>query len=182
MDFEICNQLHKLFFFEKPTKYFPLMIRDSDDALPFCAKDFFILLNDVGGIFEFIHVLGSFVQLFCFNFIIISKQVNQQLFDFTFVESLCLFDVFRTLPPLPPLKTTASLSTKQSFSTMLFRSTLKAFVKPDPNKKYFSTLTFCFQKCKKNYLIDRHVLLLTFLLQTVIDKFYSFRRLSLHFF
>ena len=47
MDFEIWKQ-PQLFFFEKPTKYFPLMIRGSDDALSFRGKDFFTLLNDVG--------------------------------------------------------------------------------------------------------------------------------------
>ena len=48
MDFEIWKQPRKLFFFEKPTKYFPLMIDDSDGALSFRGKDFFTLLNDVG--------------------------------------------------------------------------------------------------------------------------------------
>ena len=61
MDFTICNQPHKLLFFAKQAKYFPLMIRDIDDTLPFCAKDFFILLNNAGSIFGFIHVLGSFI-------------------------------------------------------------------------------------------------------------------------
>ena len=80
--------------------YFPLMVRDSDDALPFRAKDFFILLNDISGIFGFIHFLGSFVLVFCFNCVVAHERNYQLLFHFFFVNSLRLLDVFKTFPPL----------------------------------------------------------------------------------
>ena len=51
------HQRHKLFLFTKVAEQYPLMIRDSDNTLPSCAKDFFILLNDISGIFRFIHFL-----------------------------------------------------------------------------------------------------------------------------
>ena len=54
MDFKIRNKPHKLFFFGKPTEYFPLMVRDSDNAFYFHAKDFFILVINVGSIIGFI--------------------------------------------------------------------------------------------------------------------------------
>ena len=79
---------------------FPLMVRDSDDALPFRAKDFFILLNDISGIFGFIHFLGSFVLVFCFNCVVVHERNYQLLFHFFFVKSLRLLDVFKTFPPL----------------------------------------------------------------------------------
>ena len=85
---------HKLFLLPKPTGHFLLMIRDSDYTLLFHGKDFFILLNDISGIFGFIHFLGSFVQLFCFDCVIIRERIYQLLFYF-FVESLCLLDVYR---------------------------------------------------------------------------------------
>ena len=50
LDAEPAHQRHKLFPLPKPTEHFPLMIRDSDYNLPFCAKDFFILLNDTSSI------------------------------------------------------------------------------------------------------------------------------------
>ena len=67
---------------------------------PFCAKDFFILLNDISGIFRFIHFHGSFVQLFCFNCVVVHERIYQLLFHFFFVESLRLLDVFKTFSPL----------------------------------------------------------------------------------
>ena len=99
MKCEICSQPNKLFLLSKPTEHFPLMVRDSDDALPFRAKDFFILLKDSSGIFEFIHFLGSFVQLFCFNCAVIYVRIYQLLLYF-FVESLRLLDFFRTFTQL----------------------------------------------------------------------------------
>ena len=86
---------HKLFLLPKPTGHFLLLIRDSDYTLLFHGKDFFILLNDISGIFGFIHFLGSFVQLFCFDCVIIRERIYQLLFYFFFVESLCLLDVYR---------------------------------------------------------------------------------------
>ena len=100
VDFKPAHQSHKLFHFTKPTEHFPLMVHDSDDALPFRMKDFFILLNDISGIFGFIHFLDSFFQLFCFNCVIVYERICQLLFHFFFVESLRVFDIFKTLPPL----------------------------------------------------------------------------------
>ena len=100
---------------------------------PFCAKDFFILLNDISGIFRFIHFHGSFVQLFCFNCVVVHERIYQLLFHFFFVESLRLLDVFKTFSPLKtknnqytinlkhPLQIKMQLSWAQSapFSTWL---------------------------------------------------------------
>ena len=99
-DFEIRNQPSKLFLLPKPTEHFPLMVHNSDDSLLFRSKDFFILLNDVSGMFGFIHFLGSFVQLFCLNCVIVNERIYQLLFYFFFVESLRLLNVFRTFPEL----------------------------------------------------------------------------------
>ena len=98
--FEPAHQRHKLFLLTKLTEHFPLIVRDSDDALPFHAKDFLILLNDISGIFRFIHFLGSFVQLFCFNCVVVHERIYQLLSHFFFVESLRLLDVFKTFSPL----------------------------------------------------------------------------------
>ena len=100
MYFEPAHQRHKLFLLTKLTEHFPLMVSDSDDALPFHAKDFLILLTDISGIFRFIHFLGSFVQLFCFNCVVVHERIYQLLFHFFFVESLRLLDVFKTFSPL----------------------------------------------------------------------------------
>ena len=100
MDFEIPNQPHKLFLLPKPTEHLPLMVCDNADAFLSRAKDFFIFLNDVSGIFRFIHFLGSFVQLFCLNCGIVNETIYQLLLDFFFGEPLRLLDVFRTFPVL----------------------------------------------------------------------------------
>ena len=100
MDFKICSQPHKLFILPKPTEDFSLMVRNSDDVLPFRLREFFILLDDISGIFRFIHFLGSFVQLVCFICVIVNERIYQLLFYFFFVESFRLLDVFRTFPEL----------------------------------------------------------------------------------
>ena len=96
VDFELTHQPRKLFLLRRPTEHFLLMVRDNDDALPFRVKDFFIPLNDISGIFGFIHFLGSFVQLFRFSCVLVHKRIYQLLLCFFLVESLRLLDVFRT--------------------------------------------------------------------------------------
>ena len=71
MDPEPAHQRHELFLFTKLTEHFPLMVSNGYNTFPFCAKDFLILLNDISGILGFIHFLGSFVQLFCFNSVVV---------------------------------------------------------------------------------------------------------------
>ena len=95
MNFEIYNQPHKIFLLPKPTEHFPLLVQDSDNAVPFRAKDFFILPNDISDIFGFIHFLDSFVQLFCFSCAVVHERIYQLLLYFFLVESLRLLDVFR---------------------------------------------------------------------------------------
>ena len=100
IDFKTRHQPHKFFLLLKPTDLFPLMIRNSDYALSFRLKYFFILLINIRGIFGFIHILGSFIQLLCFNCVVVNERIYQLLFYFFFVEPLCLLDVFRTFPEL----------------------------------------------------------------------------------
>ena len=91
----IRNPLTNIINFSSPETDWTLSFsRDSDYTPLFRAKDFFILLSDGSGIFGFIHFLDFFVQLFCFDCVIIRERIYQLLFYF-FVESLCLLDVFR---------------------------------------------------------------------------------------
>ena len=97
------------------------MMRDSDDNLPFSAKDFFILLNDTSSIFGFIHFFGSFVQLFCFNCVIINEKIYQLLFYFFFfVESPRLLKVFRAF----------QLKTKNNRYTINLKHLLQTKMRP----------------------------------------------------
>ena len=121
LDAEPAHRRHKLFPLPKPTEHFPLMMRDSDDNLPFSAKDFFILLNDTSSIFGFIHFFGSFVQLFCFNCVIINEKIYQLLFYFFFfVESPRLLKVFRAF----------QLKTKNNRYTINLKHLLQTKMRP----------------------------------------------------
>ena len=95
VDFEPVHQRHELFLFTKPTEHFSLMVSNGYNIFPFCAEVFLVLLNDISGIFSFIHFLGSFVQLFCFSCVIVYERIYQLLFHFFFIESLRLFNVFK---------------------------------------------------------------------------------------
>ena len=93
---KFATNLTKLFLLPKSTEHFLLMVRDSDDVVPFCAKDFFIFHNDISGIFRFINFLGFFFQVFCFTYVVVHERIYQQLLYFFLVEPLRLLDVFRT--------------------------------------------------------------------------------------
>ena len=95
------------------------MIHDGNNVLLFHAKDFSILLNDISGIFGFIHFLGSFVQLFCFNCVIVNERIYQLLFYFFFVESLRLLYVFRTFPPLKTKNNQYTINLKHPLTTKM---------------------------------------------------------------
>ena len=96
VDFEPADQLHKLFLFTKAAKHFPLMVSNGYNTCPFRTKYFFILVNNMSGIFTFIYFLGSFIQLVCFNRVIVDERIYQQLFHFFFVEPLRFFNIFKT--------------------------------------------------------------------------------------
>ena len=133
MYFKIGNQPHKLFFFAKLTKHFPLMIPYRYNAFPFCAKYFLVLWYDFYCILRFLHFLSFLVYFLCFNCVIVNEEIKQLLLYFFFVEPLCLPGVFRTSPQLKtktnqytinlkyPLKTKMQLRWAQSasFSTWL---------------------------------------------------------------
>ena len=95
VDFEPADQLYKLFLFTKAAKYVPLLVSNRYNTFPFRTKYFSILLNDFSCYF-----LGSFVQLFCFNCVIVDERIYQQLFQFFFADSLRLFNIFKTFSPL----------------------------------------------------------------------------------
>ena len=95
------------------------MVRDSDDALSFRAKDFFIHLNDISGIIAFIYFLGSFVQVFSFNCVVVHERIYRLLFHFFFVKSLRLLDVFKTFPPLNTKNNQYTINLKHPLQTKI---------------------------------------------------------------
>ena len=64
MNLQFSYHLHELLFLFEAFKNLPLMKRDRDDALPFCPKNFFVFLDDVNSIFEFLYFVSLLVQFF----------------------------------------------------------------------------------------------------------------------
>ena len=64
MNLQLFHHLRELLFLFEAFKNLPLMKRDHDDALPFCPKNFFVFLNDVNSIFEFLYFVSLLVQFF----------------------------------------------------------------------------------------------------------------------
>ena len=109
-----ADQLYKLFLFTKAVKHFPLMVSNGYNTFPFCTKYFFIVFNYIRSIFGFIYFIDFFVQLFCFNCVIVDKRIYDQLFQLFFVESLRLFNIFKTFSPLKTKQ--YSINLKQPFA------------------------------------------------------------------
>ena len=110
-----ADQLYKLFLFTKAVKHFPLMVSNGYNTFPFCTKYFFIVFNYIRSIFGFIYFIDFFVQLFCFNCVIVDKRIYDQLFQLFFVESLRLFNIFKTFSPLKTKQ--YSINLKQPLQT-----------------------------------------------------------------
>ena len=120
-DFEPVDQLHK-FFLTKAAKHFPLMVRNRYNTFPFHTTCFFILLNDISSILGFIYFPGSFVQLFCFNCVIVDKRIYHQFFHFFFVESFRLFSIFQTFSQLRTKIYKYTINPKNSLQTKTWLS------------------------------------------------------------
>ena len=67
VNLQLSHHLYKLFFLLEAFKNLPLMKRDRDDTLPFCTKNFFVLLYDVSSIFGFLYFISSLVYFIYFN-------------------------------------------------------------------------------------------------------------------
>ena len=63
MNLQLSYHFHDLLFLSEAFKNFSLMKDDSDDALPFCPKNFFVFFDDVKNIFEFLYFVSLLVYL-----------------------------------------------------------------------------------------------------------------------
>ena len=61
---QLSYHLHEFLSLIEVFKNLPLMKCDHDDALPVCPKNFFLFLDDVNSIFEFLYFVSLLVQFF----------------------------------------------------------------------------------------------------------------------
>ena len=61
MNLELFNQLDKLLFFFKFSKYFALKICSTNNVLLLDVNDFFIIFDDGGGILGFLNYISLFI-------------------------------------------------------------------------------------------------------------------------
>ena len=119
VNLQLSYHLYELLFLLEVFKNLPLVKCNRDDALPFHAKNFLVLLDDVSSVFGFLYFVSPLVYFIYFDGIIYRYGLQQLLFDFIFVKTLCLFVGFRVSPQLKTKNNHYTINLKHPLQTKM---------------------------------------------------------------